>query len=483
MKIPAERPLSRCKDSISERAGTSANGPARFTRGHARAHFSCSPVALAAPAALARGRHVAWSSRDVPLGPRGARQRPRRAASTSSACTGVAPGRSSSGRTASRGAGAAGSGCARGARICPTRARARRGPPAGTSATRTGPARRTGSQYRTRGAVGARARVLRVEPRPRRCRAPRSTRGLAADHPAPRRGGRRVDQARRAALRRRGPLRRRPPHGRHQRLHARPSRPRSCAGSSSTTCRATAGTTSATTSSSTGTARSSRAATAASTRNVVGAHAQGFNTGSVGVAVIGNYDSTEISQAARAALVALLAWRLDIAHVDPLAQVTLRLRRQLEVPGGNARHPPRDLGPPRHGRHRLSGQRALRAARLDRALGRGRRACRSSTTRSPPARSAGRSASRARLSQPAGVDGDGDGCVGQGRRDGFRHRLEIDWTWDSSSATASAYLWTMDAGPDVREARGIVGEAATASPPPVLRKPPPLLLARRSLGP
>src|SRR5437870_7834653 len=54
-------------------------------------------------------------------------------------------------------------------------------------------------------------------------------------------------------------------------------------------------------------------------RNVVGAHAEGFNTGSVGVAVIGTFESSGITPAARAALVSLLAWRLDVAHVDPLS--------------------------------------------------------------------------------------------------------------------------------------------------------------------
>jgi hypothetical protein len=65
-------------------------------------------------------------------------------------------------------------------------------------------------------------------------------------------------------------------------------------------------------------------------RNVVGAHAQGFNTGSVGVAVIGTFDSTGITPAARAALVSLLAWRLDVAHVDPLSTLNF-------LSGGNPR--------------------------------------------------------------------------------------------------------------------------------------------------
>src|SRR5207237_206042 len=67
-------------------------------------------------------------------------------------------------------------------------------------------------------------------------------------------------------------------------------------------------------------------------QNVVGAHSQGFNTGSVGVAVIGTYDETGISAAARRALVHLLAWRLDVAHLDPLSTLNF-------LSGGNSRFP------------------------------------------------------------------------------------------------------------------------------------------------
>ena len=55
---------------------------------------------------------------------------------------------------------------------------------------------------------------------------------------------------------------------------------------------------------------------------VVGAHALGFNYGSVGVAMIGNYNGVGLTAAARASLVKLLAWRLDLAHVDPLSRVS-----------------------------------------------------------------------------------------------------------------------------------------------------------------
>jgi hypothetical protein len=55
---------------------------------------------------------------------------------------------------------------------------------------------------------------------------------------------------------------------------------------------------------------------------VVGAHALGFNFGAVGVALLGNYNGAGVTAAARASLVNLLAWRLDVAHLDPLSHVT-----------------------------------------------------------------------------------------------------------------------------------------------------------------
>jgi hypothetical protein len=56
-------------------------------------------------------------------------------------------------------------------------------------------------------------------------------------------------------------------------------------------------------------------------RNVVGAHAEGFNTGTAGIALIGNFSAATPPKAQQNALVALAAWRLDVAHVDPLSTV------------------------------------------------------------------------------------------------------------------------------------------------------------------
>jgi hypothetical protein len=58
-------------------------------------------------------------------------------------------------------------------------------------------------------------------------------------------------------------------------------------------------------------------------RNVVGAHAKGFNTGSFGIAMMGDFSKADPPEPAVDALVRTLAWRLDLAHVDPLSTVTM----------------------------------------------------------------------------------------------------------------------------------------------------------------
>jgi hypothetical protein len=59
------------------------------------------------------------------------------------------------------------------------------------------------------------------------------------------------------------------------------------------------------------------------TANVIGAHTGGFNVGSFGVAVIGDFNAKTPSSAAVQSLERLLAWRLDLAHVDPRGAATL----------------------------------------------------------------------------------------------------------------------------------------------------------------
>ncbi|HEX6261634.1 MAG TPA: N-acetylmuramoyl-L-alanine amidase [Actinomycetota bacterium] len=59
------------------------------------------------------------------------------------------------------------------------------------------------------------------------------------------------------------------------------------------------------------------------TEPVIGGHAMGFNTGSTGVAVVGNFVSVNPGTAAISALKRLLAWRLDIAHLNPKGTATM----------------------------------------------------------------------------------------------------------------------------------------------------------------
>ena len=66
-------------------------------------------------------------------------------------------------------------------------------------------------------------------------------------------------------------------------------------------------------------------------RNVIGAHAMGFNTGSVGIALLGTYEDAAPSAAAQDAIARLVAWRLDLAHVDPTAFLTF-------ISGGSDRY-------------------------------------------------------------------------------------------------------------------------------------------------
>jgi hypothetical protein len=64
------------------------------------------------------------------------------------------------------------------------------------------------------------------------------------------------------------------------------------------------------------------------TRPVIGAHTLGMNTSSSGIAMIGTFSSVRPTTAAVSALERLIAWRLDIAHDDPLGHA-------LMVSGGN----------------------------------------------------------------------------------------------------------------------------------------------------
>ena len=108
-------------------------------------------------------------------------------------------------------------------------------------------------------------------------------------------------------------------------------------------------------------------------RPVIGAHTMGFNTGSVGIAVIGNGALAPLTTATRDALTSLIAWRLDLAHVDPLGHATLVSGGNDRYRRGQERDVPRRQRPPRRALDRLPGGAHLCRSRRDRRGGAGDR--------------------------------------------------------------------------------------------------------------
>jgi N-acetylmuramoyl-L-alanine amidase/FlgD Ig-like domain len=199
-------------------------------------------------------------------------------------------------------------------------------------------------------------------------------------------------------------------------------------------------------------------------RNVVGAHAQGFNTGSVGVSVLGTFSSTSLPRGARRALVRLLSWRLDVGHVDPTSRLTW-------ISGGNPLYPEgrkvrlravsghRDTGPttcpggalyarlPGLARSvRARGKPKIYAPRVTGALG-GHVRFRAVVD---PAR-----AWLVTVTNSAGA------TVASGRGRGRR----VDWTWDSTLVPAGRYRWVISAS-NALEATGLLGSGGVPPPAP-----------------
>ncbi len=196
-------------------------------------------------------------------------------------------------------------------------------------------------------------------------------------------------------------------------------------------------------------------------RNVVGAHAQGFNTGSVGIALLGTYGSTRPSAAAQEAIARLVAWRLDLAHVDPTSFLTF-------ISGGSNRYASgipvllsavtghRDTGftecPGDALEARLP---AIAGTALD--LG-------GLKIFEPTAETLGSSVRvRARLSRPDAwavvVTSASEVEIARGTGTG----TSVDWTWDSAGTPAGSYRWTVAAGA-ARPATGILRAGGGALP-------------------
>ncbi|HSC73409.1 MAG TPA: peptidoglycan recognition protein [Gaiellaceae bacterium] len=196
-------------------------------------------------------------------------------------------------------------------------------------------------------------------------------------------------------------------------------------------------------------------------KNVIGAHAGGFNTGSFGVALIGTYQSVAPTVAEKTALVNLLAWRLDIAHVDPLSTLTY-------ASGGNARFP---AGTPVFLRavsgHRDTGFTTCPGAVLYAQLGAlARQAAATGLPKLYAPIVQGRLGSlvrfQARLSTSLPWSVTVSDSAGAVVGSGTGTSSAVDWTWDASTAAQVSYKWTISAGADVRPATGTIGTAPVA---------------------
>ncbi|MGZ4461970.1 MAG: peptidoglycan recognition protein family protein, partial [Gaiellaceae bacterium] len=206
-------------------------------------------------------------------------------------------------------------------------------------------------------------------------------------------------------------------------------------------------------------------------RNVVGAHAAGFNRGSVGIAVIGSYGSSSITPATREALARLISWRLDVAHVDPIGRTTF-------ASGGNERfRAGKTLSLNVVSGHRDTGSTLCPGSRLYAQLPAiARKAASIGLPKLYAPVVSGKLGGEIRFS--ALLSGSlpwtvsislGDTAVATGSGEGAK----VDWAWDSRKVDASvAYRWTISA-PGVRPASGLL--PATAKPQPAPPPPPPPL--------
>ena len=198
-------------------------------------------------------------------------------------------------------------------------------------------------------------------------------------------------------------------------------------------------------------------------QNVIGAHARGFNTGSVGVAVIGTFTSEAIPAAAEASLEKLLAWRLDLAHVDPLSTFTA-------ISGGSEKYAAgtsvflraisghRDTGSTACPGDLLYARLATIAAKTQ-AIGLPK-------LYEPTVSGAlgGPVRFRARVSAPLAWRVTVTDALGQELATGSGFGPAVDWTWDASLVVTGGVRWQIEVT-GATAATGTIGKEGAPPPP------------------
>jgi hypothetical protein len=198
-------------------------------------------------------------------------------------------------------------------------------------------------------------------------------------------------------------------------------------------------------------------------RNVIGAHALGFNTGSVGIALIGNFMTARPPAAAVQALEKLIAWRLDLAHVDPVSTLTF-------VSGGSERWRAGTKVKLRAvSGHRDTGSTSCPGNYLYAQLN--RIAYVAEQTGLPKlyapivsGRIGGPVVFSGRLSSALPWNITVNGPDGRRVASANGTGAAISWTWDSAGFAPGRYAWTISAGSTVLAAKGVVG--GPSLPPP-----------------
>jgi hypothetical protein len=200
-------------------------------------------------------------------------------------------------------------------------------------------------------------------------------------------------------------------------------------------------------------------------RNVIGAHALGFNTGSVGIAVIGNFMTAKPTAVAIQSLERLIAWRLDLAHVDPVSTLTYVSNGSERWRAGTAVKLRAVSG------HRDTGSTSCPGTYLYSLLDTIAAAAEQiglPKLYSPlvQGKIGGQVVFSGRLSSALpwtiAVTGPSGAVVARASGTG----PAISWSWNSVGLAPGRYTWAMSAGSSARPTSGVVGGGSLPPPPP-----------------